>query len=102
MKLVSSAQPAIGSLVGDYTFSNPRRAADGVETGHDFWVTGYLMGVLGKTTANGGYQNCYHMYSYKLKDKNAAVEVVAKDSWGNTYRETVITEGTDVSAALKP
>jgi len=102
MKLVSSAQPAIGSLVGDYTFSNPRRAADGVETGHDFWVTGYLMGVLGRTTANGGYQNCYHMYSYKLKDKNADIEVVAQDPWGNKYSETVITEGTDVSAALKP
>ena len=102
MTMLPSTQPALTSLIGDYTFDNPRRAADGVETGHDFWVTGYLMGVSGSTSSNGGYKECYHMYKYKLKDKNASIKVVAKDPWGNTYEETVITEGTDFTAAEKP
>ena len=65
-------------------------------------MTGYLMGVSGSTSSNGGYKECYHMYKYKLKDKNASIKVVAKDPWGNTYEETVITEGTDFTAAEKP
>ena len=102
MTMLPSSQPALTSLIGDYTFGNPRRAADGVETGHDFWVTGYLMGVSGSTSSNGGYKECYHMYKYKLKNKNASIKVVAKDPWGNTYEETTITEGTDYRAAEKP
>ena len=102
MTMLPSKQPALNSLIGDYTFGNPRRAADGVETGHDFWVTGYLMGVSGNNSSNGGYKECYHMYKYKLKNKNASIKVVAQDPWGTTYEETVITEGTDFSAAEKP
>ena len=102
MTLVSPSQPSISSLVGDYTYENPRRPADGVETGHDMWMTGYFMGVLGKTTSNGGWQECHHMYKYKLKNKNSEIKVVAKDRYGNTYQETKITEGTDHSAAVKP
>ena len=102
MTLVNPSQPSIGSLVGDYSYENPRRPADGVETGHDMWMTGYFMGVLGKTTSNGGWQECYHMYKYKLKNKNASIKVVAVDRYGNTYQETKITEGTDHTAAMKP
>ena len=102
MTLAPNTQPAISSLVGDYSYDNPRRAADGVLTGHDYWVTGYMMGLLGKTTANGGYQVCHHMYYYKLKNKNASIKVVATDSLGNTYEESTITEGTDYTAAVKP
>ena len=102
MTLAPNTQPAIGSLVGDYSYDNPRRAADGVLTGHDYWVTGYMMGLLGKTTSNGGYQVCHHMYYYKLKNKNASIKVVATDSLGNTYEESTITEGTDYTAAVKP
>lgn len=76
--------------------------ANGVETGHDMWVTGYFMGVMGRTTANGGWQQCYHMYKYKFKNKESKLRVVAVDRYGNTYEETVITEGTDHSAAVKP
>ncbi len=100
MTMLPSSQPALGSLIGDYTYENPRRSA--VETGHDFWVTGYLVGALAGTTSNGGYKECYHMYKYKLKNKNASIKVVAKDPWGNTYEETVITEGSDFTAAEKP
>lgn len=102
MTLVNYSQPSIGALVGDYTYDNPRRPADGVETGHDMWMTGYFMGVLGKTTSNGGWQECHHMYKYKLKNKDSEIKVVAKDRYGNTYQETKITEGTDHSAAVKP
>lgn len=102
MTLAPSSQPAIGSLVGDYSYENPRRAADGVLTGHDYWVTGYMMGALGRTTSNGGYQVCHHMYHYKLKNKNASIKVIATDTWGNTYEESTITVGTDYTAAVKP
>lgn len=57
------------------------------------WVAGYFMGVMGRsTTSNGGWQECHHMYKYQLKNK---------DRYGNIYEETVFTEGTDVSAAVK-
>jgi hypothetical protein len=101
MILLPSEQPDLNDLTGDYSYENPRRAKEGVETGHDFWVTGFLMGIHGKK-GNGGYQNCFHMYQYKLKNKDAVVKVVATDPWGNTYEETVITEGTDYSSAIKP
>ena len=42
------------------------------------------------------------MYKYRLKNKNASIKVVATDPWGNVYEETVITEGTDYTAAVKP
>ena len=102
MTLLPATQPAIGALIGDYTYDNPRRAADGVVTGHDFWVAGYMLGVLGRTTSNGGWAECQHMYQYKLKNKNATIKVVATDSLGHTYEESTITEGTDYSAAVKP
>ena len=103
MTLLDYKQPSFATLVGDRTYENPLRIADGVESGHDMWVTGYFMGVMGRaSTANGGWKECYHMYKYKLKNKDAQVKVVAKDRYGNTYEETVFTEGTDVSAAVKP
>ena len=42
------------------------------------------------------------MYQYKLKNKNAAIKVVATDYFGNQYTETVITKGTDISLTKKP
>ena len=35
------------------------------------------------------------MYMYELKNKDAAVKVVAVDRFGNEYTETNITSGTD-------
>ena len=35
------------------------------------------------------------MYKYELKNKDAAIKVVAIDRFGNEYTETKITEGTD-------
>lgn len=102
MTLLPSEQPDIKDLIGDYTYENPRRAPEGVSTGHDFWVTGYLMGVQGKKKINGGYQNCFHMYHYKLKNKDSEIKVIATDTWGNIYEETVITDGMDYTTAVKP
>ena len=102
MTLLPAEEPPFKELVGDLSYDNPRRVADGVATGHDFWVTGYLMGVMGRTTANGGYKPCKHMYYYKLKNKDSAIKVVATDCWGNTYEESTITVGTDYTTAVRP
>ena len=106
-KLPTSA-PKYSNLVGDCTESNPRRAADGVVTGLDFYVTGLHVGVLGRWSSSGGepsngaYNACWHMYQYKLKNKDAKIKVIATDRFGNQYTETKITEGTDYTLAKKP
>ena len=108
MTLLTSSQPSFSKLIGDYTYENPRRAADGVVTGHDFYVTGHDIGVLNryssskKSPSSGAYGACYHMYKYTLKNKNASIKVVATDRFGNQYTETNITEGTDYTLAKKP
>jgi hypothetical protein len=51
---------------------------------------------------NGAYNSCWHMYQYKLKNKNAKIKVVAIDRFNNPYTETVITDGTDYSLVKKP
>ena len=99
MTKLAKSSPSLSALVGDYTKSNPRRAADGVVTSHDFYVTGLHLGILGRYGADGAssgaWTGCYHMYKYQLKDKNAVVKVVAKDGFGNEYVETSFTKGTD-------
>ena len=67
-------------------------------TSHDFYVTGLLLGVLGRNPSSAGsFSGCYHLYQYKLKNKSATIKVVATDRFGNEYTETKITEGTDFS-----
>ena len=108
MTLLADTAPSYSKLVGDCSLSNPRRAADGVETGADFYVTGLHLGILGRWSssknapANGAYNTCWHMFKYTLKNKDAKIKVVATDRFGNKYTETKITEGTDYSLAKKP
>lgn len=98
MTKVKYSQPGFSALIGDYTLESPRRAADGVVTSHDFYVTGLLLGVLGRNPSSAGsFSGCYHLYQYKLKNKSATIKVVATDRFGNEYTETKITEGTDFS-----
>ena len=98
MTKIEYSQPAISALIGDGTLENPKRAADGVETSHDFYVTGLLLGTLGRNPSNAGsFNNCYHLYKYTLKNKNASIKVVATDRFGNEFTETKITAGTDFS-----
>ena len=92
-------KPAISSLIGSYTKSDPRRVQAGVEATVEFFVAGVRLGLIGSWTAptdsapNGepgsaAYGATYHMYKYKLKNKNASVKVVAIDRFGNEYTET--------------
>jgi hypothetical protein len=107
VKLPTTA-PKFTALVGDYSYENPRRANDGVETGCDFYVTGLALGILNRYSSskngpgNGAYSTCWHMYKYTLKNKNAKIKVVATDRFGNKYTEEKITEGTDYSLTKKP
>lgn len=98
MSKVTYSQPKLSALIGTGTLEDPKRAADGVVTSHDFYVTGLLLGTLGRNPSSAGsFNNCYHLYQYKLKNKNAAIKVVATDRFGNEYTETKITAGTDFS-----
>ena len=108
MTSLPTTAPSFSTLVGDYTISNPRRAKDGVVTGSDFYAAGLHLGILGRWSssknapANGAYNTCWHMYQYKLKNKNAKIKVVAIDRFGNKYTEEKITEGTDYTLVKKP
>ena len=108
MTQASTSTPSFSALIGDYSYDNPRRAGESVNTGTDFYATGLHLGVLGRWSSsknapgNGAYNTCWHMYQYKLKNKNAKIKVVAIDRFNNHYTETVITDGTDYSLVKKP
>ena len=108
MTQLPATHPKFSALVGKYSYEDPRRAADGVETGTDFYVTGLALGILNRYSTskngpgNGAYDTCWHMYKYSLKNKNAQIKVVATDRFGNKYTEEKITEGTDYTLAKKP
>ena len=90
------SRPLFSSLTGDGSLSNPFKSTVG--TSGDMYVTGLHLGVLGRADdSSGSRQGCYHMYGYRLKNKNAKIKVVAIDRFGNQYTETKITEGTDYS-----
>ena len=107
MTKVTEYQPSFSKLIGSYTIDNPRRAGNGVVTSVDFYATGLHVGVLNRVSSatspsNGAYNVCWHLFQYKLKNKNAKIKVVAIDRFGNRYTETKITEGTDYTLAKKP
>lgn len=71
----------------------------------DWWAIGYNVGVVGRghigTSTRKNYCTpCHHMYTYKLKNPAAKVKVVATDSWGHVYSESIIT--TDYTQAAPP
>lgn len=103
MTKLADSNVKYSALVGTYTKADPRRAASGTVTSHDMYVAGLFLGYYGRNPESAGsWSMCYHMYQYKLKNKNAAIKVVATDCFGNQYTETVITEGTDISLTKKP
>jgi hypothetical protein len=99
MELVpSKLRPLITAttMIGDGSFENPFKST--FETSSDMYVTGLVLGVLGREDGTTGIRQwCYHLYKYKLKNKKAKIKVVAEDRFGNEYTETEITEGTDYS-----
>lgn len=87
-------------LIGSYVYQDPKRPPAGVECGRDFWAVGVLCGYLGMNTGGLYYKHCYQMWKYRLKNKDANVEVRATDRKGNVYTCSTITEGTDMTYAL--
>ena len=86
----------VGYMYGDGSFANPYKSS--VVTSGDIYFSGYTNGVRGYGDWSiGTNAQCYHMYMYKLKDKETAIKVEATDRFGNVYTETKITEGTDYS-----
>lgn len=88
------------NLIGDLTYSNPKRVADGVQNSRDWWAIGFLLGHLGSST-DYNYNLCRTMWKYTLKNPDAkSIEVRATDRFGNTYTESKITEDLDIGYAL--
>ena len=87
-------------LIGSYVYDDPKRPPVGAECGRDFWAVGVLCGHLGMNTGGLYYKHCYQMWKYKLKNKDAKIEVRATDRKGNLYTCSTITEGTDMTYAL--
>ena len=93
-------------LIGTGAWEDPWRPASDlktgkiVECGRDFWAIGVLLGHLGYNTGGLYYKHCYQMWKFTLKNKNAKIEVRAKDRNGNIYTCSKITEGTDMTYAL--
>ena len=89
-------RPTLPNLAGDGSWESPFISKSVIS--HDMYVTGLMLGVLGLADgAAGARDECYHMYQYKLKNKDAAIKVEAIDGFGNIYTETKITEGSDFS-----
>ena len=99
MTVLSAKGLAFSSLIGDGSDASPFRFADGVESGHDLYTAGLLLGIQSRYSNGEPAANCWqgntHLYKYVLKNKNAQIRVVAIDRFGNEYTETEITEGTD-------
>ena len=99
MTVLPSKGLAFSSLIGDGSAVSPFRFADGVESGHDLYTAGLLLGIQSRYSNGEPAANCWqgntHLYKYVLKNKNAQIRVVAIDRFGNEYSETKITEGTD-------
>lgn len=87
-------------LIGNYVYDDPKRPPQGVECGRDFWAVGILCGYLGANNGGLYYKHCYQMWKYKLKNKNAQIEVRATDRKGNIYTCSTITDGRDMTYAL--
>lgn len=99
MTLLPSSNYSMSTLIGDGTAQNPFRFAADVATGQDLYTAGLLMGIQSRYKNGEPLGNCwsnnYHMYKYELKNRDAAIKVVAIDRFGNEYTETEITAGTD-------
>ena len=89
-------RPTFDNLTGNGSYESPYIPT--IATSNDTYVTGLMLGLMGLSESSGGTRDeCYHMYQYKLKNKDAQIKVEAIDRFGNIYTETKITEGTDYS-----
>ena len=79
--------------------SNPTKPS--TSSSQDWWAIGYHIGVVGRGYVGGGranyLSNCFHIYKYTLKNKNAKIRVEATDRFGRTYSSTEIIGDYDYS-----
>lgn len=86
------------ACIGSYTYEDPRRAADGIEISVDWYTAAFYYNYYEGRSA---WSECYHLYKYHLKNKDAQIRVEATDGYGNVFTETEITEGTDYSLVAR-
>ena len=98
----------VNDLVGDGSFQKPYQIKSGTVADYDMWVAGWHLGSLDrynvndKEPSNGTWCRIYHMYQYKLKNKNAQVEVRATDRFGRTYKSSTFIDYRNNNMAKKP
>ena len=97
MEKVAINMPS-NACVGSYTYEDPRRAADGIEISVDWYTAAFYYNYYEGRSA---WSECYHLYKYKLKNKDAKIKVEAIDRYGNVFTEDYITEGTDYSLVAR-
>ncbi len=123
MEPVAAYAPSISfsnnSLTGNGEFSSPymiSRSKYKKDPSVDMWIAGYHLGVLDRYTpdnpktedkdeeeiTHGTYVTCYHLFKYKLKNKDADIKVVAIDRFGNEYETTKFYDYKDNSIIKKP
>ena len=86
------------TMVGSYTYEDPRRAADGEVSCVDMYTAAFYYNYYEGRSA---WSYCNHLYKYQLKNKDAQIKVEATDRYGNVFTETEITEGTDYSLVAR-
>ena len=93
-------KPDYEDLIGSYVLEDPKRPADGAESGMDFYAVGVQHGWKGAEAADC-YKPCYTMWKHTLKNPNAEhIEVRAKDQFGNVYTCDEFQVGTDITYAI--
>ena len=86
------------TMVGSYTYEDPRRAADGEVSCVDMYTAAFYYNYYEGRSA---WSYCNHLYKYQLKNKDAQIKVEATDRYGNVFTEETITEGTDYSLVAR-
>jgi hypothetical protein len=98
-----SQTPDWEKLIGSFTYEDPKRPKEGVESARDFWTIGITLGYLGKALQHNYHWNvCNTMWKYTLSEEyaDAKIMVVARDKWGNEYTQTEFQVGTDFGDAI--
>ena len=102
-RVSTSKSVSFSKLIGSYTKDDPRRIKEGTVGAYDMWVTGVHLSLDENTSSARGWTICSHLYKYELQNPEAqSITVVAKDKFGNIYKETKFTDYNDHTTALKP
>ena len=102
MTRIANKSVKYDKLVGSYTMEDPRHIADNTVAPYDMWSVGIQVGELNRVGSNGSWIQCYHLYRYILKNKDAKVKVVAIDRFGNRYTADKFVDYQDNTMGKKP